>query len=1078
MNQDHSTTSNPSMNSELEVRLLAMLQGEASDFERDQLEMLLAARPEVASAFAELKKLHCTLVEVGAGETTQPDDEWKLPTPRREKLLAVLRGEASVADAQHPVFSAHNEHRKWLSLSKSKSKSYMSLVSLASIVCVIGILWGLSLPALQMARESSRRTNSEWMARRDFRGGTDATWDVKEAAVEQALKSSRTFSANGRTSPPSADLDSVKLQLTETLQTEPPAPYYLNDDVQNFSAPAAGQPLQAMLSKDPNIAIDAAGVPIAGDFAVSNLPSGGSSGARHDSADGMMGVGGLGLDGRGGMPGGTGEGMMGYGAPAMAGAPRLNDESGNGGMGGYGGEMMGGGYGSSATNGEDRFVDNMLTVDEPAEQIQGSGGLAPFAPFAPPSGAAELAQSAPTPDSPAASTWASELSDSLAMDISGAKKTDGELPELLGFYSNSFRSQLQTTTPRIIISEEEGAYKDTTDSYDARNRQSDNWFGNDRGTTVEQPVERFSKPTAAAPPASPDELTSEVEMLTLNSPFFDRLAQEQAKLDDSVRVSPEKEANKLADGAPVEPADVVVLTPGRTNHAITLGELDRLARMEQSTSEGIRPDLKPNAEAAVATIKPLELESLREELAEQVAARRSVERDKTPAHGLDELSAALESFSTFSLHVSDVSFKLAWDALSQGKWPEASKVRIEEFINAFDYHDPLPTSAERVACQMEQAIHPFLMQRNMLRVSLRTAATGRSESTPLRLTLLLDNSGSMERDDRRQTLHRAFEALIQQLGAADQVTLISFANRPRLLADRIAGDQAAQLLQIIETLPSEGGTNIEAALQLAMEKATEQFDPSAQHRIVLLTDGAVNLGDANPDNLSAMVIKMRDAGIAFDAAGISARDLNDEVLEALTRQGDGRYYLLDSAEAANDGFANQIAGALRPSAKNVKVQVEFNPLRVGQYKLLGFEKHRLQTEDFRNDQVDAAEMSAAEAGVAVYQFEAKPDGGGDIGSVSVRFRDLATGQMVERTWPIPYESHPPRLEEASPSLRIAAAAALLAAKLQGQALGASVSLQTVATWIEQLPTADRTQLRVQQLQQMIQNVRQLESQHR
>jgi Mg-chelatase subunit ChlD len=357
-----------------------------------------------------------------------------------------------------------------------------------------------------------------------------------------------------------------------------------------------------------------------------------------------------------------------------------------------------------------------------------------------------------------------------------------------------------------------------------------------------------------------------------------------------------------------------------------------------------------------------------------------------PSAGLNETNAAAEAFSTFSLHVSDVSFKLAAAALARGEWPEAAKVRIEEFVNAFDYGDPLPGKSEKVACVVEQGIHPFLQQRNVLRVSMRTSAEGRATNTPLRLTFVLDNSGSMERIDRQQTVRRAFALLSKQLTAIDQVTLISFSRQPRLLAENVSGTESGKLVELMEQLPSEGGTNIEAALQLAFEKASAQQTPGAQNRIVLLTDGAVNLGNANPESLSQMVESMRAAGIAFDAAGISADGLNDEVLEALTRKGDGRYYLMDSDEAADDNFAQQIAGALRPSASNVKVQVEFNPKRVGQYKLLGFEKHLLKQEDFRNDAVDAAEMAAAEAGVAMYQFEAKPDGEGDVGSVSVRFR--------------------------------------------------------------------------------------------
>lgn len=446
---------------------------------------------------------------------------------------------------------------------------------------------------------------------------------------------------------------------------------------------------------------------------------------------------------------------------------------------------------------------------------------------------------------------------------------------------------------------------------------------------------------------------------------------------------------------------------------------------------------------------------------------RARKQEAKQAKAIKEQSATSEPFSTFSLHVSDVAFKLAATALAHGQWPDPAKIRIEEFVNALDYHDPLPTGNQKVACRVEQAIHPFLMQRNLLRVSMRTAATGRAQNTPLRLTLLLDNSGSMERPDRRQAVMRAFQTLTQQLNETDQVTLISFASTPRLLADKLAGNRADALLQLIEDLPSEGGTNIEAALILAREKATEQQVAGAQNRIVLLTDGAVNLGNADPQSLAKLVTQMRDSGIAFDAAGISAQDLNDEVLEALTRQGDGRYYLLDSAESVGDSFAAQIAGALRPSAQNVKVQVEFNPQRVGHYKLLGFEKHRLNKEDFHNDKVDAAEMAAAETGVAVYQFEIKPNGSGDVGSVSVRFRDLSTGQMIENRWPIPYESQAPRLEQSEPSMQLAASTAMFAAKLSGGSLGDTVDLSQLQKLLNNLPDQYSNQPRVQQLRTMI-----------
>ena len=463
-------------------------------------------------------------------------------------------------------------------------------------------------------------------------------------------------------------------------------------------------------------------------------------------------------------------------------------------------------------------------------------------------------------------------------------------------------------------------------------------------------------------------------------------------------------------------------------------------------------------------------------LTELATRGKSKETKPQRSERTQELNASDQPFSTFSLHVSDVSFKIAQAALSRGQWPDATKIRIEEFVNAMDYGDPMPCHDEKVASQNEQAIHPFLQQRNVLRVSMRTAAAGRASKTPLRLILLLDSSGSMERIDRRQTVKRAFESLTSQLKAIDEVTLISFARTPRLLAERVGGKQAGRLVDLIENLPSEGGTNLEAAIELAFEKAKERQADDAQSRIILLTDGAVNLGDANPESLLELITSIRDEGIAFDAAGISANGLNDEVLEAMTRNGDGRYYLLDSDEDADDGFANQIAGALRPSAKNVKVQIEFNPRRVGRYQLLGFEKHILNKEDFRNDAVDAAEMAAAESGVAVYQFEPRPDGEGDIGTVSVRFRDLSTGEMIENRWPIPYQPAVARIENAAPSLRIATTAALFAAALRGDALGQSVDLKTLSDLMASLPEEQLRSKRVKQLSQMIQEARQVRGQ--
>ena len=466
-------------------------------------------------------------------------------------------------------------------------------------------------------------------------------------------------------------------------------------------------------------------------------------------------------------------------------------------------------------------------------------------------------------------------------------------------------------------------------------------------------------------------------------------------------------------------------------------------------------------EAIVAASQQAKAKEEAKKANEEAEKKRRLERENF------ETPTAEKSDSTFSLNVSDVSFKLAKSALAEGKRPEVATVRAEEFVNALDYGDDRPTQAEKVSCEFEQGAHPFLSQRNLMRLSMSTASLGRNAGTPLRLTLLLDQSGSMERADRVESLKRAFALLAAQLNANDEVTLIGFARTPRLLAERVKGDEVAKLAEIIANPITEGGTNLEEALSTGIQLAKQQFLKGAQNRVILLTDGAANLGDAKPETLAMQVESMRKAGIAFDACGVGADGLNDEVLSSLAKKGDGRYYFLDRPEDADEGFARQIAGALRPAAKNVKVQVLFNPERVTSFKLYGFEKHQLKKEDFRNDNVDAAEMAAEESGVALYHFEPNPEGRGDVGTVSVRFLDTASNEMVERTWLIPYEPQVAFFNEADPKLRLAGVAGLFAERLKGSAVGERVELKRLRQELPDLKARFGNQPRVHELETML-----------
>lgn len=391
-----------------------------------------------------------------------------------------------------------------------------------------------------------------------------------------------------------------------------------------------------------------------------------------------------------------------------------------------------------------------------------------------------------------------------------------------------------------------------------------------------------------------------------------------------------------------------------------------------------------------------------------------------------ETLTADNAWSTFSLNVSDVSFRLAGEAVKRGGFPDPSGIRTEEFVNAQRFRDPAPLAHEAVSLRQEQARHPFAHNRTLLRLSLRTAAEGRAAGSPLHLVVLLDASGSMERADRRDTVAAALNALADNLRAGDKVSVIGFSRSTRLLIDRMDGSNASPLRELAKSgVPSEGGTNLENALATAYAELARRAPSGAGARVLLLTDGAANLGDADPARLAAVVEANRRQGRALDCFGIGFDGYNDVMLENLSRKGDGRYAYLNNADEARSELGAKLAGALRPFANDVKVQVEFNPARVASWRLLGYEKHRLRKQDFRDNTVDAAELAAAESGTAVYSLEIKPDGAGDLGMVRVRYRVPGTQDYREREWGVP-NTGAPAFADAPEGVRLAACAAFVA----------------------------------------------------
>ena len=530
-------------------------------------------------------------------------------------------------------------------------------------------------------------------------------------------------------------------------------------------------------------------------------------------------------------------------------------------------------------------------------------------------------------------------------------------------------------------------------------------------------------PPAAAHPASESVAMEEAKQVApaKNEIVTKRLPESQLAAE---RPAPAPEPTTAAPMSAPAPAQ----KPTPRAPAVLSGDTDGLVR------ESLREEARPPTGRFRAR-KPSNISA-----AEEKSSGPSGEsRDSGRKFNAETLTRD-NAFSTFSLNVSDVSFRLVEAALNSGRLPERQTVRAEEFVNAMNYHDPAPASGERLAFAWEQARDPFAHNRDLIRLSVQTGAIGRSKGRPLNVVVLLDRSGSMERPDRVAIVRNALSALVGKLTPSDRVSLVAFARTPRLVVDGIGGGDPDALLTRGDSLTPQGGTNLDAALDLGYESAARHFRRDGVNRLILLTDGAANLGDVHPAHLKKKAETQRKRGVALDCFGVGWDGYNDALLEELSRNADGRYGFLNDPALTSSDFADQLAGALRVAARDVKTQVEFNPARVKSWRQVGYEKRQLKKEDFRNNAVDAAEIGAAETGTAVYSVQVDPKGVGPIGVVRVRFQNPDTGRYEERAWTLFYRPQAPALAESSPAMRLAGCAAKFAGWLAGNPWERGVNL--------------------------------------
>jgi Ca-activated chloride channel family protein len=349
-----------------------------------------------------------------------------------------------------------------------------------------------------------------------------------------------------------------------------------------------------------------------------------------------------------------------------------------------------------------------------------------------------------------------------------------------------------------------------------------------------------------------------------------------------------------------------------------------------------------------------------------------------------------QPFSTFSIDVDTASYTLSRNYMLKGQLPPAEAVRTEEFVNFFDY-DYSPPINKTFGVYIECAPSKFGHGQQLLKIGVKGRRLGREEQRGAVLTILVDTSGSMNTPDRIELAKKSLRMLVEKLAPNDTVTLVQYDNHARVVLEPTQASNRKAILDAIDGLQCNGSTNLEEGMQKAYEMAGANFVPGAENRVLLLSDGAANLGTSSAADILSEVEAFRKQGVFCSVFGMGQGTYNDEMLEALANKGDGVYRFIDSEQEARQVFVDDLAATLNTIARDVKIQIEFNPANVKSYRQLGYENRQLKKEDFRNDAVDAGEVGSGQSVTALYELDLAPRGEAGPDTVcTVRVRYMRT----------------------------------------------------------------------------------------
>jgi Ca-activated chloride channel family protein len=391
--------------------------------------------------------------------------------------------------------------------------------------------------------------------------------------------------------------------------------------------------------------------------------------------------------------------------------------------------------------------------------------------------------------------------------------------------------------------------------------------------------------------------------------------------------------------------------------------------------------------------------------------------------------AGREPLSTFSIDVDTASYSNVRRFIEDGHLPPADAVRVEELVNYFAYEYPQPIAGVPFSVTTEVGECPWNDENRLMRIGLKGRDVAQEQMAASNLVFLIDTSGSMASPDKLPLLQSSLEVLVDQLTERDRVAIVTYAGSSELALDATPGDRKAEIKAAIRELGAGGSTNGGAGIEQAYAIAERNAIPGGNNRVVLATDGDFNVGVTSQEALVRLIEAKRESGVYLTVLGFGTGNLNDATMERLADLGNGNYAYVDSLDEGRRVLGHNMRGTIQTIARDVKIQVEFNPAAVVRYRLVGYENRALADEDFEDDQKDAGEIGAGHTVTALYEIVPARGGRGEVATVRLRYKEPDAEKSESLS--VAVADAGARLEDLSADFRFASAVAEFGMRLRG-----------------------------------------------